>query len=109
MTDREARVAKNEVASRDINEKLEAAQTENGAGQYLRLVCECGHESCDEVIGITIDEYEKVRSSPTQFAIRRDHLMNDVERIVYETDRFVVVAKRDGTPADVAIEEDPRS
>jgi len=28
---------------------------------------------------------------------------------VEETDRFVVVMKRDGIPADVAIEEDPRS
>jgi hypothetical protein len=34
--------------------------------------------------------------------------MDDVERIVYETQRFVVVAKREGTPAEIAVEEDPR-
>ena len=30
------------------------------------------------------------------------------ERIVYENDRFAVVAKREGTPADVARDGDPR-
>jgi hypothetical protein len=32
----------------------------------------------------------------------------DVEVIVEETDRFVVVRKREGTPAEIAEEEDPR-
>ena len=102
-------MARNEAASREINEKLEAAQTADDDVRYLRLVCECGHDTCDEVIGIAVDEYEKVRSDPVQFAVRRDHVMEDVEEIVYETDRFVVVVKREGTPAAVAIEEDPRS
>jgi hypothetical protein len=60
------------------------------------------------VIAITTDEYEQVRSDPRQFAVMRDHVMGNVERVVYETDRFVVVAKREGTPAEVATEEDPR-
>ena len=39
----------------------------------------------------------------------RDHVMRDVEQVVEETDRFAVVAKREGTPAEVAIAEDPRT
>jgi hypothetical protein len=35
--------------------------------------------------------------------------MPDIDRIVGENDRFVMVAKRPGIPADVAKEEDPRS
>jgi hypothetical protein len=31
----------------------------------------------------------------------------DVERVVSETDRYAVVAKRQGTPAAVAVEKDP--
>ena len=31
----------------------------------------------------------------------------EIERIVYENDRFVVVVKRQGIPAQVAIEEKP--
>jgi hypothetical protein len=38
----------------------------------------------------------------------RDHVLAEVERVVSETDRYVVVAKREGTPAAVAVEEDPR-
>jgi hypothetical protein len=49
-----------------------------------------------------------VRADPLQFAVTRDHVMADVERVVAETDRYAVVAKREGTPAAVAIEEDPR-
>jgi hypothetical protein len=60
------------------------------------------------VIAITIAEYESIRADPRQFAVVRDHVMAEVERVVAETDRYAVVAKRPGTPAAVAIQEDPR-
>ena len=53
-------------------------------------------------------EYQDVRSDPRQFAIVPDHFIGDIERIVFENDRFAVVAKREGTPADVARDQDPR-
>jgi hypothetical protein len=34
--------------------------------------------------------------------------MADLEQVVAGTDRYTVVAKREGTPAAVAVEEDPR-
>jgi hypothetical protein len=105
---REERVARNEATSRRINEKLEAAQADDDH-RYLRLVCECGRGACEELVAVSVEEYERVRSDPVQFVVRRDHVMEDVERAIYETDRFVVVAKREGTPAAIAIEEDPRS
>ncbi len=73
------------------------------------MVCECGLEDCDRLLAISIAEYEQIRSDPRQFAVVRDHIKADVERVVSETDRFVVVQKREGTPARVAVEEDPRS
>jgi len=55
-------------------------------------------------------EYRMVRSDLRQSAIVPEHLATDIERIVYETDRFVVVAKREGTPADGARDENqPRA
>jgi hypothetical protein len=109
MTGREERVARNEAASRDINERIEDAHEGATDERYVRMLCECGKESCDRLIAITLPEYERVRSHPRTFAVMRDHVMEDMERVVDETDRFVVVAKREGTPAQVAIEEDPRS
>jgi hypothetical protein len=107
MTNREERVARNESASRDVNEQIEEAL--EGEPSYIRMICECGNAECERVVAITLAEYERVRSDAVHFVVIKEHVMPDVERVVYETDRFVVVAKRAGTPADVAIEEDPRS
>jgi hypothetical protein len=109
MDGREERVARNEVTSREINEGIQEAHDGAAPDEHLRVLCECGHESCERVIAITRPEYERVRSDARHFAVIRDHVIADVEDIVEETDRFAVVAKRDGAPADVAIEEDPRS
>jgi hypothetical protein len=40
--------------------------------------------------------------------ILRDHLDPLVDDLVSETDRFALVAKRKGTPSDVATATDPR-
>jgi hypothetical protein len=108
MSGREERAAQNESASREINERLEEAH-EGEPERYVRMVCECGRETCDRVIAITVAEYERVRSDPRQFAVVRDHVMQDVEQVVETTDRFTIVTKMEGTPAEVAIEEDPRA
>src|SRR5438046_238658 len=108
MANREERVARNEAASREINEGIERGHEGAPPDRYLRILCECGQESCEKLIAITVPEYERVRADPRQFAVVRDHVMADVEHVMDETDRFAVVAKREGTPAEVATEEDPR-
>jgi len=60
-------------------------------------------------VRITKAEYERVRGDPRQFVIYREHLIPDVEKVLIEGDRFLLVAKREGTPAEVAIQEDPRT
>jgi hypothetical protein len=109
VTEREERVARNEATSREINVSIEEAHEGGPPERYVRMVCECGQDSCDRLIAITVPEYEMVRTDPRQFAVVRDHVMADVESVVDETDRYVVVVKREGGPAEVASEEDPRS
>ena len=108
MSSREERVARNESTTREINEGIEQAHQAASTSGHIRIVCECGRLECDRVIAITIADYESVRADPRQFAVVREHVMADVERVVAETDRYAVVAKREGTPAAVAVEEDPR-
>ena len=74
----------------------------------IQIACECALSACGRVIAITVDEYRRLRADPRQFAIVPEHFIRDIERIVNENERFPVVAKREGTPADVAIEEPPR-
>jgi hypothetical protein len=109
MSGREERIARNEATARQINEGIEEAHEGAPADRFVRMVCECGHASCDRLIAITLPEYERVRSDARQFVVVHDHVIADVERVVEETDRFVLVAKREGVPATVASEEDPRS
>jgi hypothetical protein len=73
------------------------------------MVCECSRADCTALIVISIREYEAVRSDARDFAVVSDHIDRDVETIVRENDRFAVVRKHEGDPADVAEQEDPRS
>jgi hypothetical protein len=108
MTSREERMTRNEVASRELNEEIEEAYQGEPPANRLDILCECALRMCDRSIDITMAEYRMVRSDLRQFAIVPEHLAADIERIVYENDRFAVVAKREGTPADVARDENPR-
>ena len=108
MDERKAQVARNESISREINEQLEDAQASAGAPRFLRLVCECGQPQCAHLLALTVHEYEELRNDPRRFAVARDHVLPDVELVVRQTERFTVVEKREGTPALVAEELDPR-
>jgi hypothetical protein len=109
MTRREEQVARNEATSRENNEGLEEAHEGAPPDRFLRMVSESGRDSCDRVIAITLPEYERVRSDPRRFAVSGSHVIADVEDVVDGNDRFVVVMKREGTPADIATEEDSPS
>lgn len=106
---REERVARNEAGAREINEEIEESYGSHRLDTHLSVVCECGLEECDVFLNVTKSEYEDVRSDPRRFLIDRTHLIADVEDVVSETDRFTVVQKREGQPAEVAERTDPRS
>jgi hypothetical protein len=41
--------------------------------------------------------------------VLREHVVPDAEVVLEEHDRFVVVTKREGKPAEIAEQQDPRS
>jgi hypothetical protein len=106
---REERVARNEATAREINEQIEQGHAGAPADEQVRFLCECGRLECDRVLAITMAEYEAVRADPRRFAVAGGHVVPEVEYVVARTDRYAVVAKREGTPTAVAIEEDPRA
>jgi hypothetical protein len=113
VTSRPQRVARNEVTTRDINEDIERTYLEEGLSPtgtgHVRVLCECGRDDCDRLLEITLGEYEGVRADPRRFAVVASHVMPDIEEVVDRTDRYVVVAKREGAPAAIAIDEDSRT
>jgi hypothetical protein len=108
MSSRAERMARNEVASREFNEEIEEIYEGEPPSNRLDIVCECALKMCDRTIDITMAEYRLVRSDPRQFAIVPEHLIGEIERIISENDRFAIVIKREGTPAEIAMEENPR-
>lgn len=107
MSSREERVAKNEATSREINEQIQDAHEERPPSRFLRVVCECGFATCERVVAITAEEYAQLRSEPNRYAVVREHVIPDVEQTISETDRFSVVAKREGIPTAAPTDEDP--
>ena len=112
MTEREHRLAENEAAFRDVNESLRyvagnAVDTVD-AVQTMRVVCECGDDGCAAFVEVTVAEYEAVRAVATHFIVLPSHVVGDIERVVSSHERFAVVEKRPGEPAEIARETDPR-
>ena len=110
MNERERRIGRNEALFREVNERVEHLnQSFDVADEPMELLCECGDDRCFEKIEVTREEYDRVRSTPTLFALVAGHESPDVEEIVDENDRFLTVRKRTGAPARLATELDPRS
>jgi hypothetical protein len=109
MERNDERKARVETVSRDINESIEEGQDERATRQSVRMSCECSNVECDQVVALDMSEYEEIRQDSRQFVVVPGHVEGDVERVVRETDRYVVVEKREGIPARIAEEEDPRT
>lgn len=104
-SERRTRAAHNQALFREVNERIEELSDSPGLGPGW--VCECSDESCDERIGLTIDEYERVRAHATHFLVAPGHRDPRVDRVVEQGERYWIVAKIE-EGADVARETDPR-
>jgi hypothetical protein len=93
---RHLRVAENEARFRDANESLRGRFRELGEldGHALPFLCECGDETCTQVVRLQAAEYEDVRAYDARFLIVPGHQMLDSERVVEEHGRYDVVEKK---------------
>jgi hypothetical protein len=106
-TERARRIGENEALFRRVNNAVEEINDARGAEiDELRLVCECGQQSCIEQIQMSRGEYEALRHDPTQFAVKPGHEIPSVEQVIAMNERYWTVEKHEGTPAQVARELD---
>ena len=56
-----------------------------------------------------MSEYERVRSDARLYVIVRGHEFEDVEQVVERGDCYDVVQKREGAPAELSRDLNPRS
>ena len=109
--ERAGRGARTQLLFRDVNERVKAINESFSFVVPLGdWVCECSNQGCSDRIGLTLPEYEAVRSDPRHFCVAADgsHVDLAIEDVVTETERFWVVEKK-GVAAELARSVDPRA
>jgi hypothetical protein len=111
LTDEQARrVGLNETLFREVNEQIRRLTDDFGTDEgTITIICECGDAVCTERLDLALSEYERVRADGRTYAIAKGHAFPDAERVVASTDSYEVVRKREGAPAELARETDPRA
>jgi hypothetical protein len=106
MPSLEARLARNEVMFRAINERIRelALRFEQVGETGVSFICECADETCVERIELTMAQYDDVRAIPARFVVVPAHEATPlVERVVFRSSEFVIVRKI-GIAAEIARE-----
>lgn len=103
------RVGLNEALFREVNEQIRGLASEFSVAEgTITVICECGKGECTERLEVPIADYERIRGVSTLYLVAKGHVFSDFEQVEEETAEFDVVRKREGTPADVARETNPR-
>ncbi len=90
---RQVRLGKNQALFRAVNEQIEHIAGEQTMSGQLSFLCECASPDCGAYIELTRGEYEAIRRDPTHFFVLPDHVFPEVETIVDDRGRYVVVEK----------------
>jgi hypothetical protein len=101
VASRVERIALNEAAFREGNERMHAWPERQDAspGERFVFLCECGDADCRGRIQLTRPEYEAVRADEMRFAVLVGHVFPDAERVLHEHDRYLVVEKHEDVRA----------
>ncbi len=77
---------------RSVNERIRELEGMR-LGEY-DFVCECEDDGCTQVLRMTAEEYEALRSDPWQFAVLPGHEEPTFEKVLVRADRYTVVRKQ---------------
>jgi hypothetical protein len=100
VEERLERQARNEDMMRSVNDRIAAldkSATEwADPDQQFEFQCECGKTSgCEGRVLMTLAEYERVRRQRDRFAVVPGHETDEIESIVEQDERYVIVDKRE--------------
>lgn len=102
------RIARTESLFRDVNERIAESAGRFGS-EDAAFVCECDDASCTDRIHTTIETYEDVRADGAQFLVSDDHVNDEVERVVEQTDDFTLVEKVKPLVRTTVLQLNPRA
>lgn len=101
------RLANNEAAFREVNEAIEAGLWPGERDAPVAFRCECAQLGCTMLIGMRLDDYERVRENSSWFIVAVGHEIPELETVVRSPGGYLVVEKR-GEAGRVAAATDPR-
>ncbi len=107
MTAEAARLGINEALFRSINERIEAGTWPATRDEVAAFRCECAALGCNQLLEMTLGDYESVRRDPRHFLVVPGHELPGIEVVVKRTDGYLVVEKV-GEAAEIADHTDPR-
>ena len=102
------RIAANEAAFREINEAIGRGQWPGDAGKPVAFRCECARLGCNQLIELSIAEYEQIRRHARRFFVVPGHEAPEAETVVETRPGYSVVEKR-GQAGEIADSVDPRA
>ena len=108
MSAREDRIGKNELLLREVNERIEEIGAPTDDQPWIGFICECGDVGCVEQVQLERKEYEAVRANAQHFLTVVGHETPALERVIMRRERYQVVEKDKGEPAELAVQTDPR-
>jgi len=105
---RQQRAGANEATIRDVNEGIERGQWPGEEDTPVGFRCECAQLGCNQLIELSVREYEDIRAHPRRFVVVPGHEAPDVETVIEAGPRYVIVEKLDQA-GEVAEQHDPRA
>jgi hypothetical protein len=105
---KQRRAAANEATIRDVNEGIERGQWPGEEDTPVGFRCECAQLGCNQLVELTVREYEEIRANPRYFVLLPGHQFSDVETVVARNPGYIIVEKL-GQAGEVAEQHDPRA
>lgn len=103
MDRHDERLLRNEVVFRRVNERLkQVGEAFSLVSDRAHFICECADSACTEQVEMTLDEYAFIRAHDARFFVIPGHEQREIESVLRETDRYVVVQKPPDEVEDAA-------
>ena len=91
--DLQRRIAANEDAFREVNEAIARGQWPGDEDVPTSFRCECARLGCNDLITLSVRDYERVRAHSRRFVVFAGHQLPDVEDVVESGAGYVIVEK----------------
>jgi hypothetical protein len=97
---REKRFDRNQEMFRKVNERIAEVEAHWGSVGELHVFCECRNVGCGEQLGLSLEQYERVRTHEGWLIVKQGHAAPEFEVIVEQHGVYDIVELSDGEASD---------